>query len=468
MREFLSFVAAFGLILIFADCNRENNYFLFEPDKVGDILKSDSEDTSKGIIYMYYKDSIKLNFLIQNYQSNSITSLDTNFIISNDKLYLKNPNNINKTYFIVLFKNKNINTCDTLKIKVRFWIKNAYNLKAIVNYFAPKFIYTHDDTTFSIIDNKLFFSTIKNHSKVFCSNFSLVDLFYNQMICKYGYYVIRTGGLIYVSNDLHNWKMIFNGARGIKQSMVIVHNQNGFELLFSMYTPGTNYVRHYLRSYNLETGITSVRMTFYTAEDYNTYGLSPQARHIHFLVEDPYSNLIFMGTGDIDAQCGIYFSNDFGITFKRLGGGNQKWRALSMIFTKEYIFWNMDSAKPQYLNRLSRDHIVNNVDETFINQFPLINGALWCSEVIHYGYENNDMFIMSSNNEGRLYDHNFRNYGIIINSDGIPVAYELVSKYAADVYAQFFPIGVDYDNIILFCDVESKRYIRYTVNRIVN
>lgn len=466
MRITLSFFAAFSLIVFFTYCNRDSNYFSFGPDKVGEILKSDSEDTSKGIIYMYFKDSIRLNSLIQNYKSNSITSLDTNFVIENDKLYLNNPYNIDKTYFIVLLKNNDINTLDTLKIKVRFWIKNTYNLKEVVNFFTPSFIYSTHDTTFSIIDNKLFFSSINNHGKVFCSNFTLVDLFYNQMICKYGYYVIRTGGLIYVSSDLHNWKMIFNGARGIKQSMVIVHNENGYELLFSMYTPGTNYVRHYLRSYNLETGITSVRMTFYTAEDYNTYGLSPQARHIHFLVEDPYSDLIFMGTGDIDDQSAIYFSDDLGITFKRLGGGNQRWRSLSMIFTKEYIFWNMDSAKPQYLNRLSREHIVNNVDEAFIRKFPLINGALWCSETIHYGYENKDMFIMSSNNEGRLYDHNFRNYGIIINEEGIPVAYELVSKYAADVYAQFFPIGVDYDNIILFCDIENKKYVRYGVNSI--
>lgn len=420
-------------------------------------------DTLKDVIYMYYKDSIQLENIIKENSTGKYVCNSIDFGIDNNKLYLKSPNSLKLTDYDLTITNQSSNHSISLKIKIQTWIKNKYSLTPVVKDIIPKFIYTHNDTTYSVENEKLFYSVKNKIEKSFCSNFKLADLMYNQMISRYGFYAFRTGGLIYVSKDLKNWNLIYNDKRGIKESMVIVKNKNGYELLFSEYTPGTTFVRQYLRSYNFLTKEMTTRMTFYTPDDFKSQGLTPQARHIHFLVQDNYSDLIFMGTGDYDNQSNIYFSTDSGLSFKTLGGGNQKWRSLTMFFDKDYIFWNMDSTSPQYIIRLKRTDIKENVDISKTNQYPLINSALWCSENVKVSGDAISMVVMSSNTEGRMYDENFRNYGIIIKNNE-PVVYELFARKASNVYSQWYPIGIDYNNDILFLDLDTHRSSYYKVD----
>ena len=124
----------------------------------------------------------------------------------------------------------------------------------------------------------------------------------------------------------------------------------------------------------------------------------------------------------------------------------------------------MDSPSTQYLIRLKRSDLQENVSNSRLSLFPLINSAHWCSEKILFNDEikKTEMVIMSSNNEGGLFDNNFRNYGIIIQNEE-PVVYELFSRKAQTIYSQLYPIGTDYNGNLLLLDLETQKTAKYKV-----
>jgi len=87
-------------------------------------------------------------------------------------------------------------------------------------------------------------------------------------------------------------------------------------------------------------------------------------KHIHFIAEDPYNpGTLYIGTGDLDAECFWYTSTDKCATLTQIGTGSQRYRTVSMLFTPNYIVWGMDStdlAQPPYLMRRNR---ITSVDE---------------------------------------------------------------------------------------------------------
>lgn len=66
-------------------------------------------------------------------------------------------------------------------------------------------------------------------------------------------------------------------------------------------------------------------------------------RHIHAVQYDSFLNLLWLCTGDKDEECMIAYSKDFGKTFTEIGIGSQKWRAMSLTFTKNYLYWGTDN-----------------------------------------------------------------------------------------------------------------------------
>lgn len=67
-----------------------------------------------------------------------------------------------------------------------------------------------------------------------------------------------------------------------------------------------------------------------------------EIRHIHTVAFDPYRKLLWVGTGDRDHESRILYSSDQGKTFKELGSGSQDWRAVSLQFTPEAVFWGSE------------------------------------------------------------------------------------------------------------------------------
>jgi hypothetical protein len=86
---------------------------------------------------------------------------------------------------------------------------------------------------------------------------------------------------------------------------------------------------------------------------------SGTTRHIHFVQFDPHEGLIWLGTGDNDMECRLLCSRNGGESFESVGEGAQIWRAVSVMFTPEAVFWATDigrdhDSQPNYLVRWDR------------------------------------------------------------------------------------------------------------------
>lgn len=78
-------------------------------------------------------------------------------------------------------------------------------------------------------------------------------------------------------------------------------------------------------------------------------------RHIHCVQYDPFSRRIWLGTGDRDEESYIFYSEDEGKTWTKLGGGDQMFRAVSLLFTEDHVYWGSDAPTRQnYIYRCER------------------------------------------------------------------------------------------------------------------
>lgn len=78
-------------------------------------------------------------------------------------------------------------------------------------------------------------------------------------------------------------------------------------------------------------------------------------RHIHLVQYDPFSKRIWIGTGDRDEECSISFSEDEGESWTEIGSGNQMFRAVSLLFTEDSVYWGSDApTKQNYIYRYVR------------------------------------------------------------------------------------------------------------------
>lgn len=85
----------------------------------------------------------------------------------------------------------------------------------------------------------------------------------------------------------------------------------------------------------------------------------PGVRHIHGVHADPYTNDIWITTGDRDQECRILRLRDNELEV--VGGGSQEWRAVELAFTPSAILWGVDCSYLPRRNiyRLNRSDIRN-------------------------------------------------------------------------------------------------------------
>jgi len=77
-------------------------------------------------------------------------------------------------------------------------------------------------------------------------------------------------------------------------------------------------------------------------------------RHIHCVQFDPFTRAIWVGTGDRDEESGIFYSKDEK-NWVAIGSGNQMFRTVSLIFTKDYVYWGTDiPTRQNYICRFER------------------------------------------------------------------------------------------------------------------
>jgi hypothetical protein len=85
-----------------------------------------------------------------------------------------------------------------------------------------------------------------------------------------------------------------------------------------------------------------------------------EVRHYHFVQWDPHERCLWMGTGDSDAECMLFRSDDGGERWDKVGGGSQHWRAVGVVFRPEALYWGTDAGSdagkhPNHVMRLARN-----------------------------------------------------------------------------------------------------------------
>lgn len=68
-------------------------------------------------------------------------------------------------------------------------------------------------------------------------------------------------------------------------------------------------------------------------------------RHVHCIVEDPYTGNLFVMTGDYDQESRILESADGCKSFRLIGTGSQSWRTCDLLFMPDALLWAVDSGR---------------------------------------------------------------------------------------------------------------------------
>lgn len=77
-------------------------------------------------------------------------------------------------------------------------------------------------------------------------------------------------------------------------------------------------------------------------------------QHVHGIYYDKYRDRFWVTTGDRDHECGIFYTDDLFNSLHKLGGGDQTWRAVSVVPTKDKLFWGMDAGKDAPASAVNR------------------------------------------------------------------------------------------------------------------
>lgn len=82
-------------------------------------------------------------------------------------------------------------------------------------------------------------------------------------------------------------------------------------------------------------------------------------KHIHAIRYDSYRNRLWITTGDADHESAFYYTDDEFQTVHKFAGGDQSWRAISLLFYPDCMEWGMDAGKDapaDAINHIYRYH----------------------------------------------------------------------------------------------------------------
>lgn len=115
-----------------------------------------------------------------------------------------------------------------------------------------------------------------------------------------------------------------------------------------------------------------------------------QIRHIHAIQKDPYTEKLWVCTGDMDQQSMMAWSDDGFKSLLKIGQGSQLWRSCQMIFTEDALYWGTDTNSEDVAGIYKWD---KNTAE--IEKLQKVEG------IVFFGTRlSNGTIVMSTNREG--------------------------------------------------------------------
>lgn len=97
----------------------------------------------------------------------------------------------------------------------------------------------------------------------------------------------------------------------------------------------------YYGEYSSNEGRAPVSINRFNTVLHETVAMVSGVRHIHGVFYDPYEEGIWFSTGDSDHESGIWKLVDG--EARMIVGGSQKFRAVQLVFTKDYIYYGTDT-----------------------------------------------------------------------------------------------------------------------------
>lgn len=118
-----------------------------------------------------------------------------------------------------------------------------------------------------------------------------------------------------------------------------------------------------------------------------------EIKHVHSVTWDEYRERFWVTTGDSDEQSWFYYTEDNFDTLVKGFGGDQTWRAVSIIPTNQGLIWGMDAGKDATASDIN--YIYNlNIATGEREQVQQISAPAYHSVKTHNG-----MFVISTNYE---------------------------------------------------------------------
>jgi hypothetical protein len=152
-----------------------------------------------------------------------------------------------------------------------------------------------------------------------------------------GYILIAEGQIYWVSSNGRQVKGIFkirHTRRPLRRGLCVIGN--------------TVVMGEYWGNKNREpVSIYSIHLDSSRIEDCRIERLyqfkNNTIRHIHTIQRDPFSNRLWISTGDNDSECMIALLDMETGKIETVGNGSQKWRTLSFAFRPQTVYWGTDN-----------------------------------------------------------------------------------------------------------------------------
>ncbi len=183
--------------------------------------------------------------------------------------------------------------------------------------------------------------------------------------------IIKRSILFYKNRKLINTLNLENGSRPLRNGIVYKNDY----IIYSEYYGNINREPINIYKYNFNENKKEILYTF------------NNIRHIHFIQQNISNpDLLYIGTGDLDDECGIYIFSLKKGNIKQIGGGSQSWRAVSILQSNNALYWGTDD--PIGKNFIMR----HDFEDNKLTKIQEIDGPAYYSSIT----KNKDMFIATT------------------------------------------------------------------------
>ena len=155
-------------------------------------------------------------------------------------------------------------------------------------------------------------------------------------------------------------------------------------------------------------------------------------KHIHCVKYDPFSNKVWVFTGDKDGECKIMIAEEDFSSHRFIGDGTQKFRSCNVFFLEDKVVWMMDSP-----NEISYCVHFDRANESISLNFAF-NGPVWYSHEL-----NNGKFVCATSVEPG-YSMQNKTAQVLLSDD------LLNWKVAVEFKKDFWPVRLFKNGVVAF------------------